>query len=278
MQPLKIEDYKPPFITETDEARWDDCTVCSTLMSVAAATLGEVVSAPDWSPLTKAGLKVRREKIRNWLPADKQTGPTTMADMRYAFSKEFPWLPKIPFYDEQDQTWKEVLEKLLDGWVGVLQGNPMNVKNVNSKLRRWTNNDDFGHAIHADRARKKADGTFDVFIMDPLGRGAYEGEWVPATEVKEFIDEFGPNNTLVKANMFKRGAWSDYVDNSAALKAKIAELKAQVFSAESIAAANKVRAEVAEAKVLKVKDAVTDVAVAVDNASELAGVLEQVVA
>lgn len=205
MNRLEIKDYRPPFITETDEARWDDCTVASTLMATAAATLGETVSKPDWSHLNKQGLKWRREAIRNELPADKQTGPTSMADMRYAFGRFFPWLPAIPFYDEQRNTWSEFKAALLSGSVCVLQGNPNKVKNTKSGLRRWTNNDDYQHAIYVDRARTKKDGSVEFWVMDPLGSGTYKGQWIPEVELKQFTDIHV--GTYIKANLFVRGGW-----------------------------------------------------------------------
>ena len=64
MQELDISNYVPPFVTETDELRWDDCTVCSTLMATASATLGETVSNRNWSTMSKAELKVLRERIQ----------------------------------------------------------------------------------------------------------------------------------------------------------------------------------------------------------------------
>jgi hypothetical protein len=267
MQRLIVKDFKPPFITETDEVKWDDCTVCSTLMAVSAATLGEVTKRKDWSDLDSKGLKARREKIRNWLPAEKQTGPTTMEDMRFAFGKEFPWLPSVPLFEEQSLIWREVIDRLLANGVGVLLGNPKNVANEASHLRRWTNNDDFGHAIYADRARKNADGTVDIFIMDPLGSGAYDGEWVPATEVKEFIDEY-PGG--VKANMFKRGAWADKT-----------ALVGVVSSDEGLAAELEVvksSLELSIQRYAELKDrvskAATGIGVAADNTSELVQALE----
>lgn len=201
------KNYKPPFITETDEPTWNDCTVASTLMATAAATLGRTVMGDDWRPLNATGLKKRREAIRNQIPGDTDVGGTSMADMRTAFGAFYPWLPdlKSAYFDVQQNTWSQTVDKLSSGWVAVLQGNPINVKNVNSKLRRWTNNDRYDHAIYADRARKNADGTTDIFIMDPLGRGDYDGEWVPAVDVKQFT---GVQDGYVKANMFERGEWS----------------------------------------------------------------------
>jgi hypothetical protein len=47
MARLIADNYHPPFVTETDEARWDDCLVCSVVMAVACATTGESVMTKD---------------------------------------------------------------------------------------------------------------------------------------------------------------------------------------------------------------------------------------
>jgi hypothetical protein len=272
MQPLLVKDYKPPFITETDEKEWDDCTVCSTLMAVASATLGEVTSAPDWSDLGPAGLKVRREKIRNHLPADKQKGGLTNADMVVAFEKEFPWLPTLPVWSAQKNTWEETVKSLLGSGVAVLNGNPAAVTNVNSKLRRWTNNDKFNHAILAERARRAPDQSVDFFIMDPLGSGKYDGEWVPAQEVRQFI--FKEAGGVVQATIFKRGAWAKSAERVAALSADLADAKARLQQAQADNLTLASSLEKANQKRAAAKTALTGIGVAVDNASELVRALE----
>jgi hypothetical protein len=232
-QPV-INRYRPPFITQTDEAVWNDCTICATLMATASATLGRTVMGHDWRPLTAKELKRRRELIRNEVPGDKDIGGTSMADMRVAFGSFYPWLPDLKevFYDVQRNSWADVIRKLKADGCGVLQGNPQDVVNPQSKLRRWTNNDNFGHAIFAERARE-SNGETQIFIMDPLGRGEYDGEWVPADEVRQFI---WTESNYVKANMFVRGGWSpeklaaqdaaeEYIDRIKQLNGRIRDLR-----------------------------------------------------
>ena len=111
--------YRPPFVTETDEARWDDCLVCSVLMATAAWTLGETVMGNDWRPLNARELKRLREKLRNHLPADKQDGALKFADAREFVETEWPYLPPVEFWDVTERTWPQVVAMLGDGWVGV---------------------------------------------------------------------------------------------------------------------------------------------------------------
>lgn len=224
MQQLEIDNYIPPFITETDELRWDDCTVCSTLMGVASATLGEAVSNKNWDTMTKAQLKLLRERIRNHLGSDNQTGGTTMADMRVAFAKEYPWLPEIPSYAEQRLSWGKAQGMLLNGFGAVYMGNPSLVTNPNSKLRRWTISDNFGHAIWVDRARKNGD-SVEYYVMDPLGRGPYDGEWVPGNELEEFTWTYNASEGSRYITAFERGSWSMIGTTKIKLMNKIDELE-----------------------------------------------------
>lgn len=226
MRQLDVNDYRPPFITETDELQWDDCTVCSTLMATAAATTGETVTRQNWTVMNRTELKALRERIRNHLGPGNQTGGTTMADMRVAFGIEYPWLPQIPSYEYQDNTWQECKQKLLDGWGGVYMGNPSLVQNESSKLRRWTISDNFGHAIWVDRARKAANGVVEFLVMDPLGRGIYDGDWVPENELKEFTWPY--NGSFVYVTLFKRGAWNMEARGTDALRNKVEDLSTQV--------------------------------------------------
>lgn len=227
MQKLEVDNYIPPFITETDELRWDDCTVCATLMGVASATLGEAVSNKNWDQLTRSEIKVLRERIRNYLGSDNQTGGTTMADMRVAFAKEYPWLPEIPSYEEQRLGWGVARQRLLNGFGGVYMGNPSLVTNPNSKLRRWTNNDNFGHAIWVDRARKNAE-QVEFYVMDPLGRGDYDGEWVPENELEEFTWTYNASDNSRYITVFERGDWSILAENKAKLLREIDDLNAEI--------------------------------------------------
>lgn len=230
MQELDVSNYVPPFVTETDELRWDDCTVCSTLMATASATLGETVANKNWSPMTKRQMKILRERIRNHLGPDNQTGGTNIQDMRVAFGIEYPWLPQIPSYAEQKNSWEEARAQLLNGWGGVYMGNPANVQNQNSKLRRWTNDDNFGHAIWVDRARKTIGGEIEFFVMDPLGRGGYNGEWVPEIELRQFTWLVAGSDWRY-ITLFKRGGWSSFSRKHSELKEQIEKLKQDVVEA-----------------------------------------------
>jgi hypothetical protein len=271
MQELEVANYVPPFITETDEARWDDCTVCSTLMATASATLGETVANKNWSQMSKTQLKVLRERIRNHLGPDDQSGGTNIADMRVAFAKEYPWLPQIPSYEEQKSTWEQARYQLLNGWGGVYMGNPSNVQNEASPLRRWTNSDNFGHAIWVDRARKNISGDVEFFVMDPLGRGDYSGQWVDEVDLKQFTWVIASTDWRY-ITLFKRGGWSRTAREIASLKDTVSELRSQVEDANRakdaavmLRNAAIARADAAEAKVATMTKTILDLKEKVQN-------------
>jgi hypothetical protein len=274
MESLDIKNYRPPFVTETDEMAWDDCTVCATLMGTATATKGETVARRDWSPMNPDQLKVLRERIRNHLGPAKQKGSTTMADMRKAFGIEYPWLHEIPYYDEQNNTWLKLVSTLLSFAGGaVILGNPADVKNPDSKMKRWTTNDNFGHAMWADHARKLPDGTVQFFIMDPLGRGDYDGEYIVAEEVHQFLWTYG--GSYVKATIFPRGAWaSNSTKKVDDLLAEVAALKKVNATCElqktALTAIHKSTVE----ELAAMKGEVEDLTLEVSNLEEDIGTLE----
>ena len=222
--------YRPPFITETDEGEWDDCLVCSILMATAAWTLGETVMGNDWRPLNRAELKRLREKLRNHLPKAKQDGALTFADARAFLAAEWPYLPPIEFYDVTRRTWPQAVAMLGDGWVGVAAGNPQDVTDPKSKLRRWTTNDRFAHVIYLDRTRS---GSTETYVMDPLGHGDYDGEWVPSLQVRQFVGKDGP---VVKVAMFQRGSQSSLAIAQRTAADKLRDVRSDLASARRDAA------------------------------------------
>lgn len=248
---LNINNYRPPHITQTDEPVWDDCTICSMYMGVIAATLGEVITkGPNWKVMTKAEIKTYREHIRK--QTGKPKGGLSQKEVTVAMRKDWKWLPKIPQYDNGlREKWEDMMQGLLNGYCYVVAGNPIQVKNKNSAYRRWTNNDDFGHAVFYERARTK-DGKRQIFLMDPLGRGSgFVGEWVPENQAKQF--QWYDTKGYVKASKFKKGEWSiaglaekekdAAVKEAAALRTTNATLVARANALETDIETEKVRAQ-----------------------------------
>ena len=264
--------YRPPFVTETDEARWDDCLVCSILMATAAWTLGETVMGNDWRPLNARELKRLRELLRNHLPADKQVGALTFADAREFVDAEWPYLPPVEFWDVTERTWPQVVAMLGDGWVGVAAGNPQDVTDPKSKLRRWTTNDRFAHVIYLDRTSDKG-----IYVMDPLGSGAYDGEFVPTAEVRQFV---GKEGDVVHVAMFERGSQSSLAIARRTAADKLRDVRADLAScrrdATDLAAALRAaQKRIKELEALPPADCTADVAAARAEAlSQAIGAIE----
>jgi hypothetical protein len=64
----------------------------------------------------------------------------------------------------------------------VIMGNPIEVKKPTSKLRRWTSNDDFGHAMALVAANKDKG-----LVFDPLAPYPHRGAWVPKKHIRQFL-------------------------------------------------------------------------------------------
>lgn len=176
--------YRPPFVTETDEARWDDCAACSMLMLVAAWTLGEATDRPSGDVMPRETLRRLREHMRDHLPAERQRGGLTVADAIAMVAAEWPDLaPLRPYRGFWSEFWA-LLED--EDHAAALWGNPAEVAKPASPLRRWTANDDFGHVVYVGRAKGDR-----AWVMDPLGSGAYRGQWVSQAQLRQYayLDE-----------------------------------------------------------------------------------------
>lgn len=198
--------YAVRHVSEVDEPVHNDCLVAAGLMWLEALVGPEILSGPDWSPLTNPEIRQRREAMRNLLPPDKQTGPLGVGELRAMVGITFPFIPEpTPFYDADHlNTAEQALALIRGGSVGLSLGNPSRVTNAASKLRKWTRSDDYDHWIYLDRATADA-----VYIFNPLapyGIG-YDGEWIPVAEWKQYatvIKGSADVQTLVEP----RGKWS----------------------------------------------------------------------
>ena len=170
--------FRPPFVSEVDEPQWDDCVVCSTLMLVSAWTLGKVTDSPTGPVMTRPQLKVLREQMRDHLGARKQVGGLTPADAALMVHREWPWLPPLLTTPHR---WDALWHSLQNGSAAAIWGNPSDVRKPTSPLRRWTEDDDFGHCLLVLRAKDDKG-----WVMDPLGSGSYKGQWVPEVQLRRF--------------------------------------------------------------------------------------------
>jgi hypothetical protein len=238
---LDADRYRPIQVTEVDERVYDDCGPCSFLMLAQAWTLGEVVHRPDGREMDKRELKRLRERLRNHLGPGSQTGGTTFEDARTYLAKEWPFLD-LP---GTRSDWAVIKAKLADGFVGVVNGNPVDCP-PDSPLRRWlSGDDDYGHYVFADRLVEGK----GVYVMDPLGGWRdghytdYDGEWVPTEHVRLYAAKRGFRTCLVRRGAMTlerrtyRAERERFDEAKAAWDAEKAALEAQLVpTAEAVAA------------------------------------------
>jgi len=179
--------YRSPFITETDEPAFTDCQFCSGLMLVAEWTEGEAIHDRHGNTLDAKGLRRLRERIR--ILSGDTAGGASLEDLARGVARRFPDLPPLPrttasvgpLHLSFDELWAE----LQAGHCAVLDGNPIRVTDPKSPLRSMQAKDDYDHAVFVHTARADR-----AFVMDPLGRGRYQGQWVQKTDLRQFASRF----------------------------------------------------------------------------------------
>ena len=60
--------------------------------------------------------------------------------------------------------------------------------------------DDYDHAVFVHAARGER-----AFVMDPLGRGRYQGQWVPKADLRQFASRFTTSLGSPYCAVVKRG-------------------------------------------------------------------------
>jgi len=179
--------YRAPFVTETDEPALTDCQFASGLMLIAEWTDGEAICDRHGNTLDAVGLKRLRERIR-FLSGDIEGG-ANLEDLARGIARRFPGLPALPRttapVDPLGLSFDELWARLQAGHCAVLDGNPIRVADPRSPLRSLQAKDDYDHAVFMHAARGER-----AFVMDPLGCGSYQGQWVPKTDLRQFASRF----------------------------------------------------------------------------------------
>jgi hypothetical protein len=162
--------YVPAFVTETDEAVWSDCLWASATMYLDAASGGATV--------------VDREALRD---ASGDLGPSNLGDLdrgvRELLGQPFPFSP----YGGDRMRFRDLLGRLEHGGAAVILGW---YSRLSEPYTRW----DPGFAAkgevgsgHAMFVTDYQPATGSMWLMDPLGRGDYHGEWIHVDEIEAFI-------------------------------------------------------------------------------------------
>ena len=176
--PRPLPDYRPAFVTETDERPWNDCLWASGAMLLDKWTNGDV---------TRTHQQLRK------LARDRRGG-STLEDLREAYGRVGIDLRFSPDGGERI-TWAKLLRRLGNGAGAVLLGD-------DSKLPRWYGRWDYSfwkltkkekaskdnHAVYIERYDRKRG---RVWMMDPLGRGDWKGEWISVRALRRYAWKTG---------------------------------------------------------------------------------------
>ena len=171
-------------------------------MLVAEWTAGEAIHDRHGNTLDAVGLKRLRERIRV-LSGDTEGG-ASLEDLARGIARRFPELPFLPrttaSVDPLPLTFEDLWARLQGGHCAVLDGNPVKVTDPESPLRSMQAKDDYEHAVFVHTARGER-----AFVMDPLGRGSYQGQWVP--KVGPAPVRVAVHDSLRLAVLRRREAW-----------------------------------------------------------------------
>ncbi len=167
--PRPLPGHRAAFVTETDVRPWRDCLWASAAMLLDKWTNGDVL--------------VSHQRLRR-LSGDLHGG-SSFTDMQVAFRRLGFAIPLSPTGDST-MTWRGLLARLKSGAGAVVLGDY-------GKLPRWFGRWDRpfwngrsktdNHAVYVERYDAKRG---RVWLMDPLGRGSYGGEWISVWSVYRY--------------------------------------------------------------------------------------------
>ncbi len=174
--PRPLPGYHPRFVTETDDRPMIDCLWASGAMMIAKWTNGRIHPT--------------HQRLRA-LSGDRSRG-SNLDDLKVAYRKLGINLKFSPDGGNR-MTFNGLLRRLAHGAGAVVLGD-------DSKLPRWYGRWDYGfwnmtkkekkkhpsadnHAVYVERFDRRRG---RVWIMDPLARGNYHGEWISAWALRRF--------------------------------------------------------------------------------------------
>lgn len=168
--PAPSGEYRPTFVTETDEAVWTDCLWASATMFLDAWTRGSAIAD--------------REALR--IASGDHVGGSNLLDLQRGFAAyagiDLRWSPA----GSDRMGWSDLLDRLAHGGAAVLLGW---YALLPEQYTRWDpafaakGVGDSGHALFVTDYRPATD---ELWLMDPLGRGDYAGEWIAEPDLRRF--------------------------------------------------------------------------------------------
>ena len=104
--------------------------------------------------------------------------------------------------------------------------------------------DDYDHAVFVHAARGER-----AFVMDPLGRGRYQGQWVPKADLRQFASRFATVSGSPYCAVVRRGQESSVErvrrqlqEQTRSLRAELAMARATITTARAQALRDAARA------------------------------------
>ncbi len=171
--PSPLPNYRPAFVTETDERPWQDCLWAAGAMLLDKWTNGEVTRT--------------HQQLRSL--AGSQGGGSALADLGVAYARLGLDLRFSPDGGARI-TWSDLLRRLERGAGAVVLGDDADLPRWYGRWDRafWTLTkkeaaDRDNHAVYVERYDRKRG---RVWLMDPLGRGDWKGEWISIGALRRF--------------------------------------------------------------------------------------------
>ena len=139
------------------------------------------------TPSMRKGLRRLRERIRV-LSGDIKGG-ASLEDLARGIARRFPDLPPLPRttapVDPLRLSFDELWTQAPDRSLRRPGRQPEQGRGPSSPLRSMQVKDDYDHAVFVHTAKGDR-----AFVMDPLGRGRYQGQWVSKVDLRQFASRF----------------------------------------------------------------------------------------
>lgn len=167
----------------------NDCAICAGLETYDAATLGEGVTRDDGGLMDTVRLRELRDEAglpdEGGLRLDQVAKYLRFVSARAGIDPPF----ELEYYPGHGGplrlTWDQFKDRIRNGHIGILLGNPSAVKNATSPLRDVQASDDYDHAIAVMDGR-----TADARVFNALRRkqDGYNGERISWVDLKQFTE------------------------------------------------------------------------------------------
>ncbi len=167
--PRPLPGYRPDFVTEVQAGKWEDCLWASAAMLLDKWTNGQ--------------LQPGRDRLRA-LSGD-HAGGSNLPDVARAFALLGVPLRYSPGGGDRI-SWNQLLARLARGAGAVIVGRDGALPRYYGRwdLQFWKKKGkDSYHAVYVERYDARAG---RVWLMDPLARGTWTGEWISVRALRRF--------------------------------------------------------------------------------------------